>query len=386
MKIEACWKRDASSALRAQGCRSTRTWKTSGLPVLLLCSMLLLAGCGGPGYYWQAIRGHFSILHHQRPISDWLQDPATSSELREKLRQVLELCDYAHRELGLPAHGHYTRYADLERRFVVWNVHAAPRYSLEAKTWWYPAVGRLKYRGYFSENAAHRLAESLERQGLDAYVGGVEAYSTLGWFRDPVLNTFIHHTEEDLAEILFHELAHQRVFIAGDTDFNEAFATTVAMEGTRRWLRSTGRLERLSRYDAEQQREMQFVALVQQARSALSVLYPSSAMLAAAAKNPAEVARLETGKSAIIEKLKSDYEKLKASWGGDKQYDAWFFKPINNAQLNTVATYYDLVPGFRKLLLENQSDLPRFYDAVKRLGKVNKEARRKVLKSDGNSV
>lgn len=336
----------------------------------------LFSGCSNCGYFGQALSGHLSIVRRQHPIAALLDDPSTPAELRQSLQRVLILRDYASQQLALPVDGHYTCYADLDRRFVVWNVHAAPEFSLKARTWWYPWVGRLKYRGYFSEANALRLADQLSSRGQDAYVGGVEAYSTLGWFRDPVLNTFIHHSTGELAEILFHELAHQRVFVGGDTDFNEAFATAVAQEGTRRWLRETGRVEELDRYQRGLAQEREFVAVVQSARQKLDRIFETRAPHGIRKLPPEELGVLRAEKERVMTQLRQDHETLRLRWGGKSPYERWFARPINNAQLNTVATYYDLVPGFERLMQQEGGDLPRFYGAVKRLGRLGKEQRR----------
>src|SRR5262245_50615476 len=205
-----------------------RVWAGRVWLVLALASGV---GCETASYYGQAIGGQWEIVRGGETSAILLADADTPEALKGKLRVVLQLREFAEKELKLPVDGHYECYADLGRRYVVWNVHGAPEFSLEPKSWWYPVVGRLKYRGYFSEAKAQRYARQLEAEGLDVYVAGVEAYSTLGWFKDPVLNTFLNHDEVDVAETLFHELAHQRLFVRGDTDFDEAFATAVAQEG-----------------------------------------------------------------------------------------------------------------------------------------------------------
>ena len=189
----------------------------------LLLLVAVLPGCQHLGYYRQAVQGQYQIWSREKPIKELIAHPETPPALKARLSLLLKMRAYAKQELKLPVDGHYERYADLGRRYVVWNVNAAPELSLEPKRWWYPFVGKLKYRGYFSEQYARDYGAKLAREHYDVYVGGVEAYSTLGWFRDPVLNTWINHDESDVGEILFHELAHQRVFASGDTDFNEAY-------------------------------------------------------------------------------------------------------------------------------------------------------------------
>ena len=355
------------------------------LPVFVL---IALPGCQSIGYYSQAIKGQCSIYLGQRPIKSVLADTNVPAELKEKLGLVLQLRDYAERELKLKPNGHYLKYADVHRRFVVWNVNAAPEFSLEPKKWWYPVVGSLKYRGYFSEKTARKYGAGLEKEGYDVFVGGVEAYSTLGWFRDPVLNTFVNNTDADLAEIIFHELSHQRVFAKGDTDFNEAFATAVAEEAVQRWLRSLGNTNALDEYLASQQRTEQFVAIVDQARAQLKAVYGEPAEAKGGSSGGLSDNEKREQKKRIIADLKNRYAALKKSdWAGYSGFDAWFARPINNAQLNTIATYYDLVPDFRKLIKASGGDLEKFFDTCTRLAKVkDKDERHAALRRlAGNS-
>ncbi len=365
----------------------------AGLAALLLAA---LTGCHSVGYYAQAIRGHFHILSRARPIADRLADPVTPAPLKEKLQLVLKLREFAEKKLDLPANGHYLRYADIGRRFAVWNVYAAPEFSLEAKTWWYPLVGNLEYQGYFSEAKARRYAAKLEGQGFDVYVGGVQAYSTLGWFRDPALNTFIDDTEADLADLLFHELAHQRLFVAGDTDFNEAFATAVAEDGVRRWLSGTSNQAALHEYLTGLDRKDQFVALVSKTRAELESLYArvpggpeagpvkGAERLATGVISQKRVVRvspeqLRAAKQRIIEQLRHDYELLKAQWSGYDGYDGWFHLPINNAQLNDVDAYYTLVPAFHRIFRASEGESKHFFREVGALAKLRKEERHRRL-------
>jgi len=379
-------RREISTALpRANGRRFSTRFRViaSVLAVLLLA---VTAGCHSLGYYSQAVRGHLQIICRATAIKKVLADPQTPESLKEKLRLVLALRDYAERDLKLPPNRHYLKYADLERRFVVWNVYAAPEFSLEARTWWYPVVGSLKYQGYFAESNARKYAEKLAARGYDVFVGGVEAYSTLGWFSDPVLNTFIHDDDSDLAELLFHELAHERVFVAGDTDFNEAFATAVAEQGVRQWLRSAGRSSELEQYELEGRRRGQFVALVIRARERLGQLYGESGeseSVASKASEAAERNSLRLNKQIVLDDLRRDYEQLKSTWGGNGGYDSWFKQPLNNAHLNDVDTCYALVPAFRWMWESDNGDWKKFYADVEALGKLRKEERHRRLKELG---
>jgi predicted aminopeptidase len=344
--------------------------------LLALVLALLLTGCQTASYYTQAIRGQCQMWSRQRSIDSLLKDERTPEPLKRRLRFVLELRAFAETELKLPANGHYLRYADLERPFAVWNVYAAPEFSLTPKSWWYPVVGRLEYRGYFSERRARAYAARLAGQGFDVYVGGVTAYSTLGWFRDPVLNTFIHDDDADLAELLFHELAHQRLFVAGDTDFNEAFATAVAEEGLRRWMESRHDPEAAAKHRAVIHRTAQFVRLVNAARETLRGIYQEELLPhATPAERSQDASRKRRKKQRVIAELRQGYAQLKSEWGGRKDYDAWFAQSLNNAQLNTVDTYYQLVPAFRQMLREQGGDWEAFYEASAALGQLRKEER-----------
>jgi predicted aminopeptidase len=357
--------------------------------VFLLLVVAILTGCQTVSYYKQAIQGQYQIWAQRQSIETLIADPKTAESLRQKLKLVLRMREFAQKDLRLPVDGHYLRYADLQRRFVVWNVHATPEFSLKPKTWWYPVVGSLEYRGYFSERHARSYAKRLEKKGLDVYMGGVEAYSTLGWFKDPVLNTFIHHDEGDLAEILFHELAHQRVFASGDTDFNEAFATAVAEEAVQRWLRSTGNSAAYEKYSKELLRHDAFVRLVMDARRELSLLYGDDAVGGAVPTRESEAqlaVQKQQEKQRIRTRLRADHERLKAQWGGSSSYDSWFGGPLNNAQLNTVATYYRWVPAFHRLLQAQDGDLEKFYQEASHLAKLRKEERHRRLERLLNEV
>ncbi len=317
------------------------------------------------------------MLVRQTAITKLLARTNTPPALAERLQRALAIRDFASRELGLPANGHYRTYADLGRPFAVWNVYAAQELSLEPRSWWYPVVGRLEYRGFFREADARRLAARLARRGDDVYVGGVPAYSTLGWFRDPVLNTFIFDDEVDLAELLFHELAHQRLFLPGETDFNEAFATAVAEEGVRRWLKATGDERSLARFEAATRRKAQFIALLSQTRSQLAALYQS-----AAASNERERGEARQAKARILGQLKGNYAVLKQSWDGAEEFDPWFKAPLNNARLNTVETYFGLVPAFQEHLRRSSGDLPGFYAEMERLSHLTPAERQAELQPD----
>ena len=358
-----------------------RKWALGTALVLVVAAV---SGCQTLGFYSQALKGQYELVAHRQPIEKLLRDARTPARLKPQLELLQKLRVFAEQELKLPVDGHYAKYVDVHRPFVVWNVEAAREFSMEPKTWWYPLVGSLEYRGYFSEARATRYGAALRHKGYDVFVEGVEAYSTLGWFKDPVLNTFIFHTEPGLAETIFHELGHQRVFARSDTDFNEAFATTVGEEGARRWLRAKSDDAGYDKYLGELRRTRQFVRLILTTRERLEVLYgdertEDGKLKATKQKRGVPPEQLRQEKLQILDRLQRAYAELKKEWGGDTSYEAWFARQINNAQLNSVAAYYDLVPGFEHLLKVNGGDLEKFYAAAERLSKLPKKERRQRL-------
>lgn len=338
-------------------------WRCA-LPPLLAAGML--ASCSTAGFYRQALAGQMEMSRKTRPVADVLADPASKPLLKEKLATTRDILAFAEKELGLPAKGQYERYANLGRRHAVWVVFAAPEFSVEPKRWWYPLIGSLKYRGYFKEELAERHARQCRAQGLEAFVGGVEAYSTLGWLRDPLLNTFLGRDDAELAELLFHELTHQRLYLPGDTDFNEALATAVGQEGARRWLKARGRLDDLRAYEKELRIERLFIAELLRARDELKTLYARADM---------EENAMRQAKQAVFDRLRARVLALDQCHGGSLKLEKFFSKPVNNARLATVATYHDLLPDFEALLRRCHGDLERFFQQVRALRHLAPEER-----------
>ncbi|MDP1910605.1 MAG: aminopeptidase, partial [Hyphomicrobium sp.] len=319
------------------------------------------------GYYAQAVSGQLELWRSARPIAERLEDPALTPALKARLARVLVMRDFASRELALPDNQSYRAYADLGRPFVVWNVFAAPEFSVKPEQSCFPIAGCVTYRGWFSQAAAEQYAAQLRARGLDVYVGGVPAYSTLGWFNDPVLNTFVNYPEPELARLLFHELAHQQFYLGGDTVFNESFAGAGENEGVRRWLRREGAPGQLQQYETIQNRRREFIALVLANRARLERLYAED--IAAG--------EMRSRKAAAFATMRADYEVLKASpsWAGFAGYDRFFAQSPNNAHLASVAAYAELVPGFQALLAEQGGDLAKFYAAVRELARLPKDER-----------
>ena len=308
----------------------------------------------------QAVSGQYDVMTRSEPIAELLADEGTPPATRERLELARQARQFAVDELALPDGRSYLRYADLGRPYAVWNVVATDEFSTEPRRWCYPVAGCVSYRGYFDEARARSVAARLSARGEDVTVGGVATYSTLGRFPDPLFNTMLGWNESRLVGTIFHELAHERLYVPGDSEFNEAFASVVEAEGVRRWFTARGQTDALDAYRASTAREAGFAALLRDARGRLSALYASGL--------PAAEMRIE--KQRELGRLKFDYTRLKASWGGYSGYDAWFTRTLNNAHLAAVATYHDCVPGLRREL-EWAGSLPAFYQRAETLAKLS---------------
>lgn len=342
---------------------------------IALAAVLALAGCATSGYYAQAVSGHFEIMRLAKPIPERIADPATPPALRARLERAQAIRDFASRELGLPENGSYRSYADLGRPYVVWNVFVAPEFSVTARESCFPVAGCVGYRGYYAQADAERHGTAARSRGDDVYLGGVPAYSTLGWFDDPVLSTFIRYPDAELARLLFHELAHQQAYVKDDTVFNESFAVAVEREGVRRWLARHGTEADRNGYDAAQARKQEFVALVLGYRDRLAAIY----------REPLSDPEKRAAKARVIAGMEAEYRALKANWGGFAGYDQFFAQKIGNAHFASIATYTQLVPAFEALLAREGNDLPRFYAAVRALGALPKAERDAKLGKAGAS-
>jgi predicted aminopeptidase len=340
--------------------------------VLVIVGFLVsfLSGCTTLSYYGQSIAGQLNILQKRQSIEELLQDKQTPPKLKQKLASVLEIRDFATDELALPNNGSYRSYADIGRRYVVWNVFAAPEFSLQLKEWCFLIAGCVRYRGYFAEQNAEHFAAGLRKQDLDVYVTGIEAYSTLGWFDDPLLNTVINRSDAQLAGLIFHELAHQVLYVKNDTAFNEGFALTVELEGVQRWMQTHGTPQKLQQYRAGKKRRKDFFQLISRTQDKLSALYAS--------QQPEQVMREE--KQQIFDQMYQAYLQLKTQWDGYSGYDTWFKQPANNAKLASVTTYTDYVPAFRTLLRKNNGDFTAFYRAAKKIAALPEDKRTAAMK------
>jgi predicted aminopeptidase len=344
---------------------------TSSIAATIRAALIvaLIAASSGGCYLLQSVQGQLALMSKREPISRVIDQTSTPPALRTQLEAVADIRDFASRELGLPDNGSYRSYADVGRRYVVWNVVAAPEFSVDAKEWCYPIVGCVAYRGYFAEAKARRFAARLRRQGLDVTVGGVAAYSTLGHFNDPVLNTMMGWNDVELAAIIFHELTHQLLYVPNDSSFNEALATAVEEEGVRRWLHARGRDADLANHLLQQEHYAKVVDLLSATRAELRAVY--------AAELAPEPMRVK--KRAAFAAMRASFALLKAGWGGHAPFESWFDGDLNNAHLASIATYFTCVPGFERELGAVGGNLTAFYARVRELAKLDQEARDAIV-------
>jgi predicted aminopeptidase len=318
----------------------------------------------------QAANGQWHVMHARKPIDKVVADPGTPEKVRDRLTEVRAARDFASHELQLPNNRSYRTYADIHRPYVVWNVVAAPEFSIHPKQWCFPVAGCVAYRGYFTEKRARSFAAALSKRGFDVTLDGVPAYSTLGKFADPVLSTMLRYGPDELAAIIFHELAHQLLYVQNDSQFNEAFAVTVENAGLERWLTLNGHADRFQRYRKESERERAFVELFASTRAQLARLYASGL--------PAS--QMRTKKSDAFAGLTRQIRALEQQQGMHSAlYDEWLKEGLNNARLASEATYYDCLPGFERVLAEEGGDLPRFYAAARALSRLPMAERHEKL-------
>ena len=342
--------------------RSARPW-------IAVLAALALTGCTGLRYYTQSVTGHLGLMLRARPIEAIIAEPETAPRLVAQLRTALEIRDFASDTLGLPANASYRHYVGLDRPYVIWSVVAAPELSLVPRRWCFPVAGCVSYRGYFSEPDAADFAAALASEGWDVTVGGARAYSTLGWFDDPLLSPMVEQPEYFLAGIVFHELAHQRLYVSGDTEFNESFAVVVERTGVSRWIEAAGRSDLNERYRVAAERRAAFLALVRGARRDLEAVYASS-------RSDAEK---RAAKAQRIERLHVRYAVLEATWKDGMGYGGWFKRGVNNAALALVSTYDRWVPALEALLARSGGDLEAFYRACDALATLPPAERRAAL-------
>lgn len=345
--------------------------------IALLLVLLQVPACAGPGYYAQAVSGHLGLMAGRQEIPEVLAAADTDPELARQLELARELRQFASARLGLPDNGSYTRFVRTGRDAVTWNVVATPELSLEPRRWCFLVAGCVPYRGYFEQESAVRFADRLARDDLDVAVSPAVAYSTLGWFEDPLLDTMLRYREEQLAAVIFHELAHQQLYLRGDTLFNESYASFIGQIGVVLWLESAGREGQLADWLDQQQAAAQFDALLLRARTSLAALYAGNA----------EDERKRQSKSAIFDQLRVDYGHLvRDTWQGRDFFGGWFSGSLNNARLALFASYRGGICAFSALYRDSGQDLQQFYARAAAQAELADDARRAWLEQPCSPV
>jgi len=342
-----------------------------------LVLIVFLTACSGPGYYMQAVSGQWKLMHARQDIQSILDDPATDPELTEQLQLAGQIKTFAQDSLDLPANGSYSSYVEVEGDALVWNVVATEEFSLQAKKWCFPVAGCVPYRGFFKQNKALQSAERFRKKGMDVYVSPSAAYSSLGWFSDPLLSTMLSGTDVRLAAYLFHELAHQRLYIKDDGLFNEGYASFVEETGLRKWLEANQRQDDLERWKHIQNVNTEFNSLIGEIRHELSGLYHSGT----------PETGMRKGKQEIFRSFLQSLEKLRnGKWQGKQYYQSWFAKPLNNARLALHDTYEGGHCAFQRLWLETEGDPREFHRLAEEKSRLEKEERQEWLKQSCPSI
>jgi len=335
--------------------------------LVLCCSLLWLGGCSTLGYLNHTWQGQREVMRLSVPVTEILADHQADPALQARLELALQARRFASEQLKLPANASYTAYTALPRPYVLWNLFVTPPLSMEPQQHCYPLAGCIAYKGYFDQQLAEQAASQWREQGMDVYMAGIPAYSTLGWYDDPLLSSMLHWSDDYVAGLIFHELAHQQFYVRNDTAFNESFASFVEQQGLRQWRQERN----LPSPDINIERQRrEFVELMLQARADLTELFasqlPSDQQLAA--------------KAARFQQLQSDYQHLRDQhWAGSPRYDGFFTEPLSNAHLLPFGLYDQWVPAFAMLFEQSGKDWPVFYSAVRQLGRLSPESREAAL-------
>ncbi len=346
----------------------------SSLKPVLLMSLFSLSSCSSLHYYAQAIGGHTKLLLQREPVEKAIEKPELEPSLRDKLSLTRNIRTFA-TNAGLQTGDAYTTYVDTGEPYIVWNVFAAPEFSLSMKQFCFPIVGCTSYKGYFRQADAMAEASKLKAQGYDVYVGGVGAYSTLGWFSDPILDSFLLRTDAQLAALLFHELAHRELYVKGDSQFNESFATSIERFLVKRWLQEEGRSEELDTLSSARTRQQEVLDLVNRTKNDLARVYDDDS----------SEESMRKAKHELLEELRERYLQVHAGWQGSNDYYAWMMAEMNNAKLGTLSTYNDWVESFNVILTQEDHDLVAFIDRVKQLARLDRATRDQRLKELANA-
>lgn len=339
--------------------------------IISMSLLLILCGCADLGYYWHSANGHLSVMNKRVDIEELLADDALENSLRERLSLVREIRHFSVERLALPANSSYDSYAELDRPYVMQNLFAAAEFSTQLYEWCYPIIGCASYRGYYDEDRMLAYADDLKSEGLEVHIGPVSAYSTLGWFDDPVLSSFINWPDYRLAGLLFHELTHQQIYIADDTTFNESLASAVQQVGTELWLKSRNRIEDLDQLSRWIDYRQQAIELIGSTRARLAELY----------KNAISDAAKRERKNQIFADARNRHDALAKTHRVSGGFTRWFADGLNNAKIGSVAAYNSELPAFINMIRAHQLDFSAFFDYVDAVGALDKAVRDSCLES-----
>ncbi len=337
--------------------------------IVVVMGLLCISGCSTLSYYHQSISGHFKLISKNEPISSIVNDSSRDEKLIKQLRLAEELRSFASKQLKLPENDSYRNYVQLDQPYVTWNVFAAPAYSIALHQWCFLVVGCVPYRGYFDQAEANNYAEQLSAQGFDVYVAGVPAYSTLGWFDDPLLSSMLDRGEIVTASYIFHELAHQQFYLKGDGAFNEAFATAVEEIGVLQWLGQQDRDQDVQHYNDWLKQKSIFSEFVKSSRDEFEILY----------QQKYDIEKMQVEKEILISEMRKKFADLSSGNQHILKYSKWMSGPLNNAQLGAISLYRDLVPAFRKIFNLCESDFIKFYRYVEEISKLPEAQRETIL-------
>jgi len=330
-----------------------------------LTILLLLNACSDFGYYWHTSTGHIALMNQRVYIDNILEDPDLDPKFRERLLLVKAIRVFSVETLALPESGSYNNYVQLDRAYALQNLFAAAEFSTDLYLWCYPIVGCAGYRGYYDAEMLASYVEQLKAQNFDTYVGNVPAYSTLGWFDDPVLSSFIYWPDYRLAGLLFHELSHQRIYIKNDTQFNESLAVAVQQAGTELWLKTSQHGQQLEEYRRWIEYQGEVITLIKETRETLAELYRS---------DDDEVSMREQ-KQLILAGSRDNYAALALRLNYRDGFANWFAGNLNNARLGSVSAYHAQTPAFLAILKAQNYDFEAFFKTVESISKLDKSAR-----------
>ncbi|MFT5211857.1 MAG: putative aminopeptidase [Flavobacterium sp.] len=359
--------------------------------IVALVALIFLSGCSNFGYYTQAVFGQMELLSARRGLADVVSDEAVSEKVKARIQLAQEILAFAEDEIGLPVENTFTTYADIGRPYVVWNVFVAKSYSTKLETFCFPVAGCVGYKGFFDKNDAREFSETFQNSGFDTYLGGVAAYSSLGWFSDPLLNTFIHRSDEGLAALIFHELAHKILYVKDDTQFNESFATTVERFALQKWLESRGQDPAYVKYIEGQQRQAEVIELILQVRDKLELIYEDEKDEEEKVEEEKEEQEgvkqkhndkssplMAQNKADALALLRKDYQVLHDAWLEGNEFEFWMKNDINNAKLGAIGAYQGWVSNLTHLL-ESSENFDAFILKAKALGKLTPSVREAAL-------